>query len=160
MLVLNDEILLILVDIYYTTEKHENSVVLCSIYLRTSFYMCPFFLLMLWNLLQNNSNYIESFIFKSSSWSPLCIHPLRYMTWSVYWNVIGFIQLDIRMPVAVYLQFTYFCAITVLWLTGPWPHIQNKSEFYQVFCPKNIRVRKYLVFDLLFSGRFWWYCQI
>lgn len=110
--------------ILYDWIAWKGSVVLHSIYLRNSFYICAF-LLMLWNLLQNNSNYIESFILKSSPWSPLCIHLLWYMTQSVYWNVIEFIQLDIRMPVTVYLQFIYFCAITVLWLAGPWPHIQK-----------------------------------
>lgn len=47
------------------------------------------------------------------------------LTQSVHWNVIEFIQLDIGMPVTVYLQFIYFCVITVLWLAGPWSHIQK-----------------------------------
>ena len=58
------------------------------------------------------------------------------LTQPVYWNVIEFIQLAIRMPVTVYLQFIYFCAITVLWLAGPWSHIQKQIRIFPSILPK------------------------
>lgn len=126
-----------------------------SVYSRTSFYICAF-LLILWNLHQNNSNYIESFVLKSSPWSLLCIHLLWYIDLSteMWFSLFGSIPECLQQYISTSL-------ISVLSLFCDWQvhsHICNaKSESSQVFCPKYIRVGKRLVFDSLFSCQFWWY---
>lgn len=78
---MNNEILFILVDIHYSIIQLNAMKTLSGFYIvfiqETAFIYA--FLSMLWNLFQNNSNYIQSFVLKSSSWSPLCIHLLWYI---------------------------------------------------------------------------------
>ena len=79
------------------------------------------------------------------------------LTQPVYWNVTEFIQLAIGMPVkCIYSSFIFVLSLFCDWQVHG--HIyKSKSEFSQVVCPKQIAVRKCLVFDLQLSCRFWWY---